>query len=829
MYPIPSQQVGVTPKRAAQRRSTGLFRQPSQLPLPQRSQKWRVWPQHTNMRSVTAHSTIEEEDGIFTTSPKESRLFTLISTVTLVTPPESAEFMNRMMAEMWVPFVVPQTLRDNLSAWQEKARLAAPKGWTIELTDFSLGVHSPYMSNFQVFNDAVTGRMQAMECDMDMTSSSMRVVVRGSGPLGDFRATVSGMSMKGKMRVLPMMEHRMLLWSFLHRNGWPSLSQLGARAAKLEASTNNDTESSSRAKSKSDSSSGARATTGGGESSSPGGNASSTGATRTVGLFRQLRNRTGSAVLVNATNMNSKVERRSATRLVNPEGRAAIDELLKAALTLAALSIAAAAVAPAPAVGACVAAQAGLVVLVHPPSLLLPSTVRLAVRDNGVADKTEALGIATLNLDMALEATIQDRWLQLGGSESGELRVRVAVVAGAPESPSVQQMVALLGSSDFTQASMPTLQVVAVAARNLPPRPAALRLPSPNRSTYCGLTFGGTKQVTPVAMGSQNPTWNFAALFPLAVSEPPQPQADKTQLLEGKAEPEGQASASTSSPTAQPASSPSAAAGPATNLTRQGGSSSGAASASPGSASKGGPSIKPGSLIPGANRLKLEVFDVDMNPPNNSLGYVEVDANVNVPLPGDNWEQWLPLKGNNRGAEVLVRIAHLAQAGSNQGSLPNPLGARPSAAATMNILHQSKPTTGTLIAEPPRAEKVLVDSFSEQVSIMAAQKKRQEEQEEQDRRLKEQAGAQKKDAVGPAGSTDGAAAESNGTSYGASPDGNGSVIDSIAASAKAREARDEETEKNAESSGAKDGGSWLRSLGGGLQGLKWGGGKGSSK
>jgi hypothetical protein len=25
--------------------------------------------------------------------------------------------MNRMMAAIWVPFVVPQTLRDNLSAW----------------------------------------------------------------------------------------------------------------------------------------------------------------------------------------------------------------------------------------------------------------------------------------------------------------------------------------------------------------------------------------------------------------------------------------------------------------------------------------------------------------------------------------------------------------------------------------------------------------------------------------------------------------------------------------------------------------------------------------
>lgn len=33
---------------------------------------------------------------------------------------------------------------------QEKVRIAAPKGWDIELTDFSMGTHGPVMSNFQV-------------------------------------------------------------------------------------------------------------------------------------------------------------------------------------------------------------------------------------------------------------------------------------------------------------------------------------------------------------------------------------------------------------------------------------------------------------------------------------------------------------------------------------------------------------------------------------------------------------------------------------------------------------------------------------------------------
>eukprot|EP00983_Pelagomonas_calceolata_P006536 215231-Pelagomonas_calceolata.AAC.11 len=49
-----------------------------------------------------------------------------------------------------VYFFTKNQYADVQSNGQGKARLAAPKGWTIELTDFSLGVHSPNMSNFQV-------------------------------------------------------------------------------------------------------------------------------------------------------------------------------------------------------------------------------------------------------------------------------------------------------------------------------------------------------------------------------------------------------------------------------------------------------------------------------------------------------------------------------------------------------------------------------------------------------------------------------------------------------------------------------------------------------
>ena len=39
--------------------------------------------------------------------------------------------------------------------------------------------------------------MTALECDMELVSGSMKVAVRGAGPLGKFTATVSNFSVKG--------------------------------------------------------------------------------------------------------------------------------------------------------------------------------------------------------------------------------------------------------------------------------------------------------------------------------------------------------------------------------------------------------------------------------------------------------------------------------------------------------------------------------------------------------------------------------------------------------------------------------------------------------
>lgn len=51
--------------------------------------------------------------------------------------------------------------------------------------------------SLQAFNDPATGRLCALECDMQLDSPSWRIVVKGSGPLGTFSAHINGLTVKG--------------------------------------------------------------------------------------------------------------------------------------------------------------------------------------------------------------------------------------------------------------------------------------------------------------------------------------------------------------------------------------------------------------------------------------------------------------------------------------------------------------------------------------------------------------------------------------------------------------------------------------------------------
>jgi hypothetical protein len=70
---------------------------------------------------------------------------------------------------------------------------------------------------------------------------------------------------------------------------------------------------------------------------------------------------------------------------------------------------------------------------------------------DGTGARREYFGGTAVNLDLTTEGAVQDRWYALGGGEGGEVRVRLAVVAGGPEEEETQEVLdfccGALGSS----------------------------------------------------------------------------------------------------------------------------------------------------------------------------------------------------------------------------------------------------------------------------------------------------------------------------------------------------------------------------------------------
>ncbi|GLI62296.1 hypothetical protein VaNZ11_004899 [Volvox africanus] len=163
-------------------------------------------------RALTAAQAAAREAE--TVARAEARVRAEMAARVPVSPPESAVWMGRLMGELWQPFVQPLVLRDNLDHWADKVRRAAPAGLELQLEEMSLGTEAPQLNNFQVLADPASGRVTAINCDMAFDSSSMRVVVSGSGPLGRFTATMAGINMRGRMRLLPIPDKRIILFSF---------------------------------------------------------------------------------------------------------------------------------------------------------------------------------------------------------------------------------------------------------------------------------------------------------------------------------------------------------------------------------------------------------------------------------------------------------------------------------------------------------------------------------------------------------------------------------------------------------------------------------------
>ena len=133
---------------------------------------------------------------------------------TVVTPAEPSEWLGMALTSVWESYFAAQVIHENLQSWQGKVQNAAPPGWNLELVSMSLGKDGPKLSNWQCFSSP-EGTLAAIECKMEFISDSVKVVVKGSGPLGPFQATVSSLSVtSGNIKLVPRPDQRIILWSF---------------------------------------------------------------------------------------------------------------------------------------------------------------------------------------------------------------------------------------------------------------------------------------------------------------------------------------------------------------------------------------------------------------------------------------------------------------------------------------------------------------------------------------------------------------------------------------------------------------------------------------
>lgn len=60
---------------------------------------------------------------------------------------------------------------------QDAIANAAPRGWTLAISDVSLGTDAVQLSDFQAYGDPATGRLTAVDCRMVLNSDTMKVRV----------------------------------------------------------------------------------------------------------------------------------------------------------------------------------------------------------------------------------------------------------------------------------------------------------------------------------------------------------------------------------------------------------------------------------------------------------------------------------------------------------------------------------------------------------------------------------------------------------------------------------------------------------------------------
>lgn len=667
-----------------------------------------------------------------------------------VTPAEPSLWLGMGMGSAWEQFFAAMVIHDNLSIWQEKVQFAAPPGWTLELVSVSLGKEGPTFSGWQCLSSP-QGSLVAAECKMEMISDSIRVVVKGNGPLGEFQANVSSLSVLGQMKLISIPDQRMILWSFKQppdvsfklqlSSGQsdaydvPSFSFLrNALADSIKGSLVEprraaisldydyttpmqaiDTTVTVYIESVQNLFS-SRKVTAGRSASVP----SSREDAATGNLYDDTSPAVQSAtrlIQMVASNVETKLKRRTHTKQVSASSRSpsSINSVLKLSLGgkegIIQIDILDCSKDSRPILGSCLIHTAATkdgktlfwaagkddepMALRWQPSLgpwrltlplegssspkaaitiqlsaepwlykssslpngvsdgrpsrtpgqrsivlqileardLSPRTwggstapfcnpyailkydsrtlrtatlfntsqpvwnrifvlsenpsqlgrqVQLELWDSRAGSMDESLGSVAMNLDLAAENSIIDRWVQLAGEESGEVRVRITAVPGVPSSPQVQSLLDVFEST-LLKSSTPSLRVMVLMARNLP-------MSETKEGHFVNVLYHSTRQSSFARRGS-SPTFNFTSLFPF--------QWDDIEDVRSSLDKDEE------------------------------------------------------------KALRIEVKDADSLDPDDLIGHCSLDVGSLTPEIGMSWEEWVPLRGTQNGAEVLVRVSHL--------------------------------------------------------------------------------------------------------------------------------------------------------------------------
>ncbi|KAI8466970.1 MAG: hypothetical protein J3K34DRAFT_524124 [Monoraphidium minutum] len=298
----------------------------------------------------------------------------------------------------------------------------------------------------------------------------------------------------------------------------------------------------------------------------------------------------------------------------------------------------------------------------------------------GGAARREYYGGTAVNLDLTAEGAVQDRWYALGGGEGGEVRVRLAVVAGGPEDAGTQEVL------DFCCARLASASRAALLVEVLSSR---LQLPLSSidsddtdsqpvyRVTYHGATF--TSDPVPPGSRRRSRTGRLGLRRRRADGGAPA----------GAGAPGGGGGAPSRAGSPGTGGAAAAAAGRVANnedmLARAafpyapagagaGGAAASAAAANGAAAGAPPPPRRPRRWVD--HSLLIECCDCEAAAGEEVMGAVEVDVAQRLALAGSNvWEGWLKL--NKDGGHVLVRMSLLPASEPADIVLPQPRGAEP--------------------------------------------------------------------------------------------------------------------------------------------------------